>query len=178
VRGVLDYVPLFRGRTFVLDLMDGGLPEVAMAEVLLDVAALHGMGVKLVVVVPVGVLDGFFDEAVEKEMKVAVTTIDGAVGVLERGQVALIAGGEARPLSREVEGLALSVGATKVLIFVNGSGVLVEGDPVAAVLESAVSELLGSDSFEGGDLLQRAAEVVRAGVHGPRRCLPRGESFT
>ena len=35
VRGVLQYVPMFRGRTFIV-VFDAGLPESAVAEALLD----------------------------------------------------------------------------------------------------------------------------------------------
>jgi len=164
VRGVLDYVPRFRGKTFILDLMDGGLREVALAEVLLDVAALHGMGVRLVALVRPEAVDGFFDEAVEREMKVARCEASDAASVLERGQVALVAGSATACLSSEAETLALLVEATKVLAFVNGDGVLQDGEPVAAVSQSDVDALLGSDKLTGADLLKRAAEIVRSGV--------------
>ena len=48
VRGVLQYVPLFRGRRFVV-IFDEGLPEPAVAEALLDLKALQEVGVNLVI---------------------------------------------------------------------------------------------------------------------------------
>ena len=49
VRGVLQYVPLFRGRTFVVLFDEGLLPEPAVAETLLDLKALQEIGVRLVI---------------------------------------------------------------------------------------------------------------------------------
>ena len=54
VRGVLQYVPLFRGRTFVVLFDEGLLPQPAVAETLLDLKALQEIGVRLVI----GVLGG------------------------------------------------------------------------------------------------------------------------
>ncbi len=51
VREVLQYVPLFAGKTFVIVFDEGLLPESAVAETLLDLIALQRIGVKLVVVV-------------------------------------------------------------------------------------------------------------------------------
>ena len=50
VRGVLQYVPMFRGRTFIV-VLDEGLPEFAVAEALLDLKALQEVGVNLVIAV-------------------------------------------------------------------------------------------------------------------------------
>ncbi len=58
VRAVLQYVPQFRGRVFVVLIEAGLLPEPAVAETLLDLAALQEVGVKLVL----GVLGGDLEE--------------------------------------------------------------------------------------------------------------------
>ena len=69
VRAVLQYVPLFRGRTFVVLFDEGLLPEPAVAETLLDLHALQTIWVQLVI----GVLGGDVDElanwATELEIK-------------------------------------------------------------------------------------------------------------
>ena len=51
LREVLQYVPLFAGKVFVVVFDEGLLPEAAVAETLLDLIALQRIGVQLVVVV-------------------------------------------------------------------------------------------------------------------------------
>ena len=50
VRAVLQYVPSFRGKIFVLVLNAARMAELALAEALLDLIALQQVGVKLVVI--------------------------------------------------------------------------------------------------------------------------------
>ena len=50
VRAVLQYVPSFRGKIFVLVLNAGRMKELALAEALLDLTALQQVGVRLVVI--------------------------------------------------------------------------------------------------------------------------------
>ena len=71
VRAVLQYVPQFRGRLFVVLIEAGKLPESAVAECLLDLAALEDVGVKLVLVVLGGDVKDFYDWGLECEIKVA-----------------------------------------------------------------------------------------------------------
>ena len=48
VREVLQYIPQFRGKVFLVLIEAGLLPEPAVAETLLDLAVLEDLGVKLV----------------------------------------------------------------------------------------------------------------------------------
>jgi len=50
VRAVLQYVPFFRGKTFVLVLNAARMTQLALAEALLDLIALQQVGVKLVLI--------------------------------------------------------------------------------------------------------------------------------
>ncbi|MDB4363722.1 hypothetical protein N9Z09_00235, partial [Akkermansiaceae bacterium] len=50
VRAVLQYVPSFRGKVFVVVLNAGRMTELALAEALLDLSALQQVGVRLIVV--------------------------------------------------------------------------------------------------------------------------------
>jgi amino-acid N-acetyltransferase len=50
VRAVLQYVPFFRGKIFVLVLNAVRMPELALAEAMLDLIALQQIGVRLVLV--------------------------------------------------------------------------------------------------------------------------------
>jgi len=69
VREVLQYVPLFAGKIFVVCFDEGLLPDAAVAETLLDLIALQRIGVGLVVVVMGGDVGDVVDWAVEAEFR-------------------------------------------------------------------------------------------------------------
>jgi amino-acid N-acetyltransferase len=171
VRGVLQYVPQFRGRVFVVLIEAGLLPESAVAEVLLDLAALQDVGVKLVLGVLGGDLQDFYDWTVECEMKVA--KLDGDVGrpgavaaaeaVLQRGQAVVVDCGGCAPLDDAVIGFASGLRAAKLIALLDRE-VLVAGAPVPAVRAAQVGELLAAEEVLCGELLGRAAEACRSGV--------------
>ena len=169
VRGTLQYVPMFRGRTFVV-VLDEGLPEFAVAEALLDLKALQEVGVNLVIAVA-GEEKGesaVADRAMDIEIKFArVETLDEVASVLERGQAALMSC-RAGVLGEEMSSLGTGVEAAKLIGLVNGPGVLREGRPLHAVSCSALADL-GESSEQGGAiegvaLLEEAAAACRAGV--------------
>ena len=162
VRGVLQYVPLFRGRTFVV-VFDAGLPESAVAETLLDLKALQEVGVNLVIGVLGDGLAAIADRATEIEIKFAeVAGVDEIAPVLGRGQAALLGRLNTPPLGGEMSALATSVRAAKLIALVNGPGVLRAGEPVHAVACSVVRALEGE--IEGAALLAEAAAACEAGV--------------
>ena len=165
VRGVLQYVPLFRGRTFVV-VFAAGLPESAVAETLLDLKALQEVGVQLVIGVLDGGLGALADRATELEIKFALVPAEGdgagAAAILERGQAALINCGAVPPLGAELAELGRVVKAAKLIALVNGPGVVRDGKPLHAVACSAVEALPGE--IEGVAMLAQAAEACRAGV--------------
>ncbi|MDP7106009.1 MAG: hypothetical protein QGH41_02965, partial [Roseibacillus sp.] len=121
VRGTLQYVPMFRGRTFVV-VLDEGLPEFAVAEALLDLKALQEVGVNLVIAVA-GEEKGesaVADRAMDIEIKFArVETLDEVASVLERGQAALMSC-RAGVLGEEMSSLGTGVEAAKLIGLVNG----------------------------------------------------------
>jgi len=169
VRGTLQYVPMFRGRTFVV-VLDEGLPEFAVAEALLDLKALQEVGVNLVIAVA-GEEKGesaVADRAMDIEIKFArVETLDEVASVLERGQAALMSC-RAGVLGEEMSSLGTGVEAAKLIGLVNGPGVLRDGRPLHAVSCSALADL-GESSEQGGAiegvaLLEEAAAACRAGV--------------
>ena len=71
VREVLQYVPQFRGHTFLVLIEAGILPEPAVAETLLDLAVLEKLGVKLVLGVLGGDIKDLYDWTLECEIKAA-----------------------------------------------------------------------------------------------------------
>lgn len=165
VRGVLHYVPLFRGRIFVV-VFDKGLPESAVAETLLDLKSLQEVGVQLVIGVLAGELNALAERATELEIKFALVAEGGneagTAAILERGQAALIEMGGDHPLGSEMAELARGVKAAKLIALVNGPGVVRDGKPLHAVACSAVESLEGR--IEGAAMLEEAAAACRAGV--------------
>ena len=166
----MQYVPMFRGRTFVV-VLDEGLPEFAVAEALLDLKALQEVGVNLVIVVAgnEGEASGVADRAMDMEIKFAlVEVLDGVESVLERGQAAMMSCRVGVLLGKEMSALGVRLGAAKLIGLVNGPGVLRDGAPLHAVSCSAAVDLeKGSGEkgeIEGIGLLEEAAAACQAGV--------------
>lgn len=169
VRAVLQYVPLFRGRAFLL-LFDSDLPESAVAEALLDVKALQEVGVHLVI----GVLGDnpgeIADRATEIEIKFTPLPAEGDPGevvescrrILQRGQAALLDWRGQSPLGEEVVGLGRELQAAKLIVLLNGPGVTRDGSPLHAVSTSQVPEVISTVTH--GELLRAAAEACAQGI--------------
>lgn len=171
VRAVLQYVPQFRGRLFVVLIEAGKLPESAVAECLLDLAALEDVGVKLVLVVLGGDVKDFYDWGLECEIKVAMAKqrIDSqslaqeARDILARGQVPVVDATGYGPLDEQVVSFVIALGAAKLIALLE-QGILVDGAPVHAVRAADVSSLAQRQGVIGGDLLELAATACRRGV--------------
>ena len=71
LREVLQYIPQFRGKVFLVLIEAGLLPEPAIAETLLDLAVLEDLGVKLVLGVLGGDLKDLYDWTLECEIMAA-----------------------------------------------------------------------------------------------------------
>ncbi|HCC20480.1 MAG TPA: hypothetical protein DEP88_04435, partial [Verrucomicrobiales bacterium] len=67
VRGLLQYVPQFRGKVFVV-VIDAPVP--ALAETMIDLVSLHDIGVQLVIGSTVHSTDDLLDRAAEVELSV------------------------------------------------------------------------------------------------------------
>lgn len=172
VRAVLQYVPLFRGRTFVVLFDEGLLPEPAVAETLLDLHALQTIGVQLVI----GVLGGDVDELAnwltELEIKFALSAagpggpecVGSCRAVLARGQAALVDCRGKKSFDAAVVGMARELGAAKLISLVNGAGVLSGGRPLHAVPVGEAKRLAAGGGVEGAALLAGAAEACASGI--------------
>ena len=170
VRGVLQYVPLFRGRTFVV-ILDDGLPESAVAEALLDLKALQEIGANLVIAVGGSSCAGIAvaDRATDLEIKFARVEVLGDVApVLARGQAAVLQCPEEAVFGPAMSALAVSLGAAKLIGLVNGPGVLRGGRPLHAIPCSSLPDLMadgvGEEPLLGLSLLEAAAAACEAGV--------------
>lgn len=171
VRAVLQYVPLFRGKLFVVLIEAGLLPEPAVAETLLDLAALEDLGVKLALGVLGGDLQDLYDWTVECEMKVARVkhrvgdprAVAEAKEILGRGQTAVFDASGGGPLSVGMVDFALATGAAKLIALLE-EAILIDGGPVPAVRAAEAESLAAGGRVTGAGLLRAAAEACRRGV--------------
>lgn len=171
VRAVLQYVPQFRGKVFVVLIEAGLLPEPAVAESLLDLAALESVGVKLVLGVLGGDLEDLYDWTLECEIKAArlskplgdPAALDEAKAILGRGQTVVADASSNDPLDPQVVGFTLGIGAVKLIALLE-EAILIDGEPVPAVAASGADELAAQDRVSGAPLLRAAAEACRRGV--------------
>jgi len=152
VRGLLQYVPLFRGKVFVI-VVDAS--ESALAEVMLDLVSLQNIGVQLVVGSTVHQMDLLFDRAAEVELKFSQAEWAGSevlevTSALHRGQAVVFDCFGDEPLSQSQAEMARGLKASK-LIFLHGAGV----DLVGGAIRAADVELKN----EPLSLLQRAAST-------------------
>jgi amino-acid N-acetyltransferase len=172
VKAVLQYVPLFRGRLFVVGFDEGLLPEPAVAETLLDLQALQQIGVRLVIGVLGGDVGDLADWATEMELKFDhVAAAPGEAGclescgeILDRGQAALVDCRGKKSFDPDLVSVAHELGAAKLISLVNGPGVLFEEVPLHAVAVREAARLAGADAVVGADLLAGAAEACEAGI--------------
>jgi amino-acid N-acetyltransferase len=171
VRAVLQYVPQFRGRLFVVLIEAGKLPESAVAECLLDLAALEDVGVKLVLVVLGGDVKDFYDWGLECEIKVARTRhpLDSGLlsaetlEILARGQVPVVDGTGHGPFDDVIVAFALKLSATKLIALLE-KGVLVDGAPIHALRAADAAVVAGGEGVVGVDLLLAAAKACQQGL--------------
>lgn len=163
VREVLQYVPLFAGKSFVVVFDEGLLPESAVAETLLDLIALQRIGVQLVVVVVGGDLADLVNWAVDSEFKAEAVQnplggqdcIAECGALLKRGQAAMVDGRGSRVLSSEVGELAKELSAAKLMVLLND---MPDFGKLPSVAEGEILE--GREP----ELLVMAARICRMGV--------------
>ena len=170
IRSVLEYVPYFRGRLFVVHIDAELLEADELVDALLDADALHEIGVRLVLVAEGENAERLRHRADSCEMHAAaaefplsagVVAIDRVREIVNRRQVAIVPSGETGRFSPGCVQLAVALGASK-FICLQAQGVPCrEGQPIFAILESEVS---GCTDCTHPDELHRAAEVCRLGI--------------
>ncbi len=171
VRAVLQYIPQFRGKIFFVLIDAGLLPEPAVAETLLDLAALEDVGVKLILGVLGGDIADLYDWTLECEIMAArlpqplghPDAVAGAKAILARGQTAIVDASSNDPLDPQVVDFALGIGAVKLIALLE-EAILIDGEPVPAVHAGLAEELAASGKVSGADLLRSAAEACRRGM--------------
>ena len=160
VRGLLQYVPQFRGKVFVV-IVDSPVP--ALAEVMLNLVSLQNIGVQLVIGSSVHKHDAILDRAVEAELKCnhAVVNLSGNTDdvceSLVRGQAMILDLADQDALSHDIAVFAHKIGASKLILLKPSiQENLVQGAVRAADLQSM------SDGQP--ELLRAAAEACDLGI--------------
>ena len=154
VRGLLQYVPQFRGKVFVV-VIDS--PEVALAETMLDLVALQNIGVRIVLGSTVHPLDDLLDRAAEVELNVEylneLSKESPILEVLERGQALVSDFSSGAPFAEPITRFAGITSAAKI-IYLHGVG---ESFPRGAILASDIQQ-------DQPKLLVEAALICQQGV--------------
>lgn len=171
VREVLQYIPQFRGKVFLVLIEAGLLPEPAVAETLLDLAVLEDLGVKLVLGVLGGDLKDLFDWTLECEIMAARVSrpltdpmaVRETLDILARGQSAVIDASATGPLDSPVVDFAKGVGVAKIIALLE-EAILIDGAPAHAVRAAEAEALAPKCSSSGAELLLAAAAACHRGV--------------
>jgi amino-acid N-acetyltransferase len=171
VRAVLQYVPQFRGKIFVVLIDADLLPEPAIAETLLDLAAMEDVGVKLILGVLGGDIKDLYDWTLECEILSArlphplgePEAVEEAKAILARGQTVVADASFQDPLDPKVVEFTLGIGAVKLIALLE-EAILIDGEPVPAVRASEAETLAMSGTVTNDHLLLAAAAACRRGV--------------
>ncbi len=171
VREVLQYIPQFRGKVFLVLIEAGILPEPAVAETLLDLAVLEDLGVKLVLGVLGGDLKDLYDWTLECEIMAARVSrpisdpdaVRETLEILARGQSAVVDASATGPLDPPVVQFAKGIGVSKIITLLEDA-LLIDGAPAHAIRAADAAMLESRASGAGGQLLRAAADACHQGV--------------
>ena len=171
VREVLQYIPQFRGKIFLVLIEAGLLPEPAVAETLLDLAVLEDLGVKLVLGVLGGDLKDLYDWTLECEILAARVSrpitdplaVREAMDILARGQSAIIDASATGPLDLPVVDFARGIGVSKIITLLEDA-ILIDGAPAHAIRAADAEALTAHTDANGAALLRAAAAACHRGV--------------
>ncbi len=172
VRSVLEYVPYFRGRLFVVHIDAALLQAEELVDALLDADALHETGVRLVLVAEGEDTTPLRLRAGECEMHAAVAEIPLTAGepavsrvreIVERRQVAIVASGTTGRFDEGSVQLSVALGAAKYICLQAGQVPSRAGQPIFAILESEVTPE-NCSNCEYPEELVAAAAVCRRGI--------------
>lgn len=172
VRSVLEYVPYFSGRLFVVHICGELLSAEALVDALLDVDALHEIGVRLVLIAEGHSTAELLRRAGTCEVHAAVAELPLTSGepavvrvreIVERRQVAIVASGTEGIFSEGNVALAAELAAAKYISLQVGKVPERSGQPLFAIRESDVRCGTCADCSHA-ELLLQAAEACRRGI--------------
>ena len=157
VRAILQYVPSFRGKVFVLVLNADRMTELALAEAVLDLIALQQVDVRLVVI-STGADNGEIDYLLidgELKWQWVEPNAEAVNAILKRGQLALVEAPGWDCLGDEVVELAAQVRASKLITLI----------PRPTEIRNAISrEDAVNWSGPEAKLFFRAGEICERGI--------------
>lgn len=161
VRGLLQYVPQFSGKVFVIVI---DVPQAALAETMLDLVSLQSVGVKLVIGSTKHRLDDLMDRAAEVELKFCQSTfqfsaqseqVEEVSSALNRGQAVVVDLAECEPLSDIQSQWATVLSASKLIVLHSSNALPRQGAIRAADVNTMSSE---------STILKRAALACQRGI--------------
>ncbi len=173
VRSVLEYVPYFQGRLFVVHIASSLLRAEELVDALLDADALHELGVRLVLVAEGNDASALVHRAAVCEIHAAeaelpLTAGDAALDrvreIIERRQVVIVASGVYGRFDEGSVTLAVSAGAAKYICLQTDPIPTKEGKPIFAIAESEIGQDYTCDDCSRTKELQAAARVCRRGI--------------
>ena len=156
VRGLLQYVPQFRGQVFVV-IVDAPVP--ALAEVMLDLVTLQNIGVHLVIGSTVHTTDTLLDRAAEVELKYSQKVLEiehepsEVLTTINRGQTVFFNLHGSDPLAPDWVAFAHALDAQKIILL--GSAQMEA--PTGAARAAEVAE-------DKSSLMYAAALACKAGI--------------
>lgn len=171
VREILQYIPQFRGRVFLVLIEAGLLPEPALAETLLDLAVLEDLGVKLVLGVLGGDLADLYDWTLECEIMAArvkrpitdPVSAEETREILARGQSPIIDCSAVGPLDDAVVAFAGALDVKKIICLLD-QAILIDGEPAHAIRAADAPSLLSRTDASGAELLVAATAACGKGI--------------
>lgn len=171
VRSALEYVPYFRGRLFVLGIDAALLGAEELVDALLDVDALHEIGVRVVLIAEGTDTSVLARRAAECELHAAVAeqalhagaaAIERVSEIIGRRQVAIVASGVSGRFDEGSVNLAVRLGASKYICLQAGEVPLQNGTPIFAIREKEVEKAAPACSHP--EVLLAAAALCRRGI--------------
>ncbi len=172
VRSVLQYIPDFRGKLFLVFIGREILSSTELVDALLDLKALQDIGVKLVVVAEGALSQELYDHAVTCEMRCSPVSIPLNGGeeslsllkkILARGQAPFISSGCSGVFPEDAVRTAVELHASKYIALIENSLVpMRDGRPIPAILDSEVEGASGEISDR--ELLREAAVACLRGI--------------
>jgi len=151
IRGLLQYVPLFRGKVFVIDIDWKAANDAAKAEVMMDLLALQSVGVRLVISMCTESIKEFYDYSAEIELRVSSSVRsckdEGLADLLDRGQ-GFVVSREDDLVSDFLIDMCISLQAAKLICLSSTLELKSSGSEVVKFIH--ISEVEDNESLSNG----------------------------
>lgn len=167
LRGLLSYVPQFRGKLFIVDIEWSLFSEAIKAEIVMDLTALQSIGVRLLIVASASELGDFIDWATDHELKhsALLEEMDAhfVQQVLDRGQAALLSR-RGDLFDHELQQLAVILSAKKMIVLTDIKPIKQASELRKFLRVTEIEPLLMELSEKESQLLVAAATACNLGV--------------